>query len=154
MSSVTPVYRFPSLSEQGWVEDGLSILNNLFICYLLTDGGQSLVFGDNLTSLPVAYHLHINNPEAMAARVTSDLQSLLGRHFPQAEASARAVEITLKHYAILMSAVVITDKGEQLQLSKIMEISSENLRKVIDVSNYGEGERVLSDLAQQFRSQS
>lgn len=146
------MYNFAALSEQGWVEDGMSTLNNLFMCYLLTDGAQSLLFNNSLISLPTTYQRFINDPSAMASQVSSDLQLLLGRHFAQVDASARAVEVTTKHYAILMSAVVMTEKGERLQLSKIMEISGPELRKIINISNYGDGEQILSDLLDRLRS--
>lgn len=146
------MYNFAALSEQGWVEDSMSTLNNLFICYMLTDGGQSLVFENNLISLPKTYHKFINDPVGMAGQVSSDLQLLLGRHFSQVEATARAVEVNAKHYAILMSAVVLTEKGDRLQLSKIMEISGPELRKIINISNYGDGEQILSDLLDRLRS--
>ena len=146
------MYNFASLSEQGWVEDSLATLNHLFVCYMLTDGGQSLLFEGNLINLPGTYHKYINDPQGMAVQVGADLQLLLSRYFQQVDATARAVEITAKHYAVLMSAVVINEKGERFQLSKIMEISSSSLRKIIDVSNYGDGEQVLSDLINKLRN--
>ncbi|MDD2819179.1 MAG: hypothetical protein PHN51_10370 [Candidatus Nanopelagicales bacterium] len=141
------MYNFAALSDQGWVEDSQSTLSHLFMCYMLTDAAQSLLFQNNLISLPNTYHQFINDPAGMATQVATDLRRLLSRHFAQAEATARAVEITPRYYAVLMSAVVMTEKGEQLQLSKVMEIQGDDLRNIIDASNYGDGERILSDIA-------
>jgi hypothetical protein len=138
------MYKVAALSDQGWVDDDKSILNHLFTCYMLTDAAQSLIFEGNLISLPQTYYRFINEPERMANQVGEDLQSLLGKYFVDVQANALAKEITTKHYAIVLKAAVVTSRNERLELVKVMEIDSHNLRKIIDVNNFGDGEQYLN----------
>lgn len=139
-------YQIASISEQGWINDPSIILNYAFTCYMLTDAAQTLVYQNNLISLPYTYHLYINDPEQMAIAMQSDLTKLLQRYFQQVDVRTQAKEISGKHYAVLLSAAVMTEQNEKIELSKVMEIDSNNLRKIIEVNNYGDGQDLLGNL--------
>lgn len=140
------MYKVAAISDLGWVDDPSVILNQMFISYLLTDAAQSLLYQGELTSMSQTYYNHINDPTAMASQVTVDLQDLLSKYFTHVEVNCVAKEITRKYYALVMRASVITDKNERLELSKVMEIDSGNLRKIIEVNNYGDGLKLISEI--------
>ena len=135
------VYRVGSLSDKGWISDDKGTLSYVFSCYMLIDAAQSLLFDGNLISLPHTYYLHINNPDAMASAVVSDLSRLMGYYFPTVDVRARAKQISGSHYSIIMEVSVITETGERLQLARLMEIDNDNLRKIININNYGDYEQ-------------
>lgn len=133
------MYKIAAVSDLGWVEDSATTLNHLFSVYLLTDAAQSLLYQGSMISMSQTYYNHINDPVGMAAQVASDLQELMGKYFVQVEVQCKAREITSKYYAVVITATVMTEASERLELSKVMEIDSSNLRKIIDVNNYGDG---------------
>lgn len=137
------MYKIASLSEQGWVSDPRAILSYVITSYMLTDAAQTQVFTNNIKSLSQTYYLHINDPDAMASAMISDLTSSLSYYFANVEVNARAKEITSKYYSIVLQVSAITDEGERIDLAKTMEIDSGNLRKVININNFGQGQSAL-----------
>lgn len=132
------MHRVASLSDKGWISDDKGTLAYVFGCYMLTDSSQSLLYEGNLINLPQTYHLYINDPDGMAAGVVSDLTRLMGGYFPQVDVRARSKQISGTHYAVLMEVTVITESNERIQLAKLMEIDNDNLRKILNVNNYGD----------------
>lgn len=137
------MYRIASISDKGWIADDKNTMSYVFGCYMLTDAAQTLLYEDNLVSLPLTYHKFINDPEGMAAQVVSDLTKQMGAYFPQVDVRARAKQVSGSHYAVLMEVTVITESNERLQLAKLMEIDNDNLRKIINVNNYGDLESTM-----------
>ena len=135
-----------SLSEQGWITDSYKILNNIVSYYILTDAAQTLVFEGNLISLPETYYKYINQPVEMASAIKSDLDKMISRYFPIAEVNTEAKAMTDSQYAILLYAAAVTEDGTRIELSKVVEISTTGLRKIIEVNNYGDGVSYLQSL--------
>jgi hypothetical protein len=140
------MFKIGSLSDQGWINDPLATLNYILVCYLLTDASQSLLFDGNVISLSNTYQQYINEPDKMATAVSADLNRLISRHFPQADILCRAKQISGAHYAILISASAITENNERIELARVMEISTANLRKIIQTNNYGDAQSVFTNL--------
>lgn len=139
------MFKMASLSEQGWVSDGKTILANVVSNYLLTDAAQSLLFSGSIISLPQTYYLHIHDPDAMASAVNSDLTRLLSYYFAQVDVSAIAKQLSGKQYAVALKVSVISDEGVRYDLARIMEIDSDSLRKIIELANYGDIGNVLNN---------
>ena len=137
----------PSLSEQGWISDSYKILNNTVSYYILTDAAQSLMFEGNLISLPETYYKYINQPVEMASAVKTDLEKMLSRYFSVAEVNTEAKALSDSKYAILLYAAAVTEDGTRIELSKVVEISTTGLRKIIEVNNYGDGISYLQKLS-------
>ena len=137
------MYSIASLSEQGWVSDPKNILNYVVTSYLLTDAAQTLTFQGNVKSLSETYYKFINDPQALAQAMVSDLTTLLNYYFANVDADATAKAINGKHYAVVLSVSVLTDKGERFDLARLMEIDTTSLRKVININNFGEGQSAL-----------
>lgn len=135
-----------SLSEQGWITDSYKILNNIVSCYILTDAGQTLMFNGNLTSLPETYYKYINEPVQMADAVKQDLDRLISRYFPIAEVETDTKQLSDSKYAILLHAAAVTEDGTRIDLSRVVEMSTSGLRKIIEVNNFGDGVSYLRDL--------
>lgn len=140
------MYKIGSLSDQGWIDDPRAILDYILICYLLSDVGQTLIFKGNIVSLPYTYHLYINEPEKMATAMNQDLVTMITREFPQADVKCAAKKIEGSQYAILVKAAAITAANERIELAKVMEISSDNLRKIIQTTNFGDAQTVFNNL--------
>lgn len=135
-----------SLSEQGWITDSYKILNNIVSYYILTDAAQTLMFNGNLTSLPETYYKYINDPVGMASAMKSDLDKLLSRYFSIAEVETDVKQLSDSKYGILLHAAAVTDDGTRIDLSKVVEISTSGLRKIIEVNNFGDGLSYLKNL--------
>lgn len=136
----------PSLTDQAWVNDGSKMLNHILSYYILTDNGQSIAFNTRLVSLPYTYFRYINDPEEMRSAVKLDLEKLLNAYFEGVEVSTETRELSPSRFGILMSATVTDNTGKRLSMSKISEMSNDGLRRVMDISNMGEGLRVLNSL--------
>ena len=135
-----------SISEQGWVTDSSKILNYAISYYILTDNAQSLVFQDNLINLPYTYFRYINQPEQMSNEIKSDLDKLLSRYFSIVEVETSVKKISESRYAILLYCTVVDSDNNRIELSKVVDINTSGLRKVIEVSNYGDGISALNSI--------
>ncbi len=136
----------PSLSDSGWIIDNSKVLNAVMSYYILTDSAQSLVFQDNLINLPITYYKNINDPDTMASEVKNDLDKLLSRFFPGVDVECVARKITDSRYGISLYAAVVDNENNRIELSKVIEINSDGLRKVIEVSNKGTADDLLLNL--------
>ncbi len=128
-----------SLSDLGWVDNSETLLSKLLGYYILTDSAQSVIFQNNLINLPQSYYEYINDPQGMATRIKTDLDTLLSRYFSLVEVETEAVAKTDSVYGILLYATVVDDKGIKVNLGKVAEISSTGVTKVININNYGDG---------------
>ena len=135
-----------SLSEQAWITDSAKILNNLMSYYILTDSSQSVMFQDKLINLPFTYYKFINDPVGMNAAVKTDLDTLLSRYFPVVDVTTEVKQLTNTRFGILLYASVIDEESNRIELAKVTEISTTGLRKVIDVSNNGDGRAYLGSM--------
>lgn len=141
MSSV-----IPSLSEQGWITDSVKILGSIISYYILTDAAQTVMFQDNLINLPETYYKYINDPLEMASAVKTDLDKLVSRYFPIADVEAEAKKLSESKYGILLYVSAVDENNQRIELSKVVQISTTGLRKIINMSNYGDGKSYLSSL--------
>lgn len=135
-----------SLSEQGWITDSAKVLNQIVSYYILTDAAQTVIFQGNLVNLPETYYKYINDPVEMASAVKADLDKLISRHFPVAEVNTEAKKLSDSKYAILLYAAALSEDNTRIELSRVVEISTTGLRKIIEVSNFGTGMSYLQSL--------
>lgn len=140
------MFKIGSLSDQGWISDPTATLNYILMCYLLTDAAQSLLFEGNVISLSNTYQQFINDPDKMATAVSADLNKLVTRYFPQADIQAQSKQISGSHYGIVLSVTAVTENNERISLARVMEISTNNLRKIIQTNNYGDAQSVFKNL--------
>lgn len=137
----------PSISEQGWLTDSSKILNYVISYYILTDNAQSLVFQGNLINLPYTYFQFINDPDQMSTGIKTDLDKLLSRYFEIVEVETSVKQLTESRYAILLYGAVIDNESNRIEISKVVDINTTGLRKVIDVNNYGDGLAMLNSFS-------
>lgn len=140
----------PSLSDNGWVTSSKDILAYSLAYYILSDAAQSIAFHGNIINLPETYFKHINNPEDMASAVKSDLEKLLGRYFVSADVITEVKEITAKSFAILIYASVIDSENIKYELTRVTEVNSSGIRKIIELNNYGDAKHYLNSLNANF----
>lgn len=136
----------PSLSEQGWITESKKILNNLVSYYILTDAAQSLAYQNNLINLPETYYKYINDPDGMASAVTRDLESLLSRYFQMVDVETEAKDLGDSRYAILIYASVVDDTNTKIELSRVTQIDSTGLRRIVEINNRGDARTLLVNL--------
>lgn len=131
------------LSEEGWISDPNKILDRVMSYYILTDSAQTLIFQGNLTNLPDTYHLFINDPTGMANQMQIDLERLVSRYFASADVTTEVKQVSGVNYAILFYVAAITEEGARIEFSKVVEMTNEGVKKVINVSNYGNAKGYL-----------
>lgn len=136
----------PSLTEEGWVTASKDILAYNLAHYILSDAAQSISFAGNIINLPETYYKHINSPLDMAGAIKTDLERLLGRYFVSTDVMTEVKEITAKNFAILIYAAVIDKENVKHELSRITEVNSSGIRKIVEINNYGDGLSYLNSL--------
>lgn len=136
----------PSLSEQGWITESKKILNNLVSYYILTDAAQSLAYQNNLINLPETYYKYINDPDGMASAVTRDLESLLSRYFQLVDVETETKDLGDSRYAILIYASVVDETNAKIELSRVTQIDSTGLRRIVEINNRGDARTLLVNL--------
>ena len=136
----------PSLSEIGWITESKKILNNLVSYYILTDAAQSLAYQGNLINLPETYYKYINDPDGMANAVSRDLESLLSRYFQMVDVETEAKDLGDSRYAVLIYASVVDDAGVRVELSRVTQIDSTGLRRIVEINNRGDARNLMTNL--------
>lgn len=136
----------PSLSENGWITESKKILNNLVSYYILTDAAQSLAYQGNLINLPETYYKYINDPDGMANAVSRDLESLLSRYFQMVDVETEAKDLGDSRYAVLIYASVVDDDGVRVELSRVTQIDSTGLRRIVEINNRGDARNLMANL--------
>jgi len=136
----------PSLSEQGWITESKKILNNLVSYYILTDAAQSLAYQNNLINLPETYYKYINDPDGMASAVARDLESLLSRYFQLVDVETETKDLGDSRYAILIYASVVDETNAKIELSRVTQIDSTGLRRIVEINNRGDARTLLVNL--------
>lgn len=136
----------PSLTEEGWVTSSKDILAYNLAHYILSDAAQSIAYSGNIINLPETYYKNINDPVGMASAVKADLERLLGRYFISTDVVTDIKEITSKTFAILIYASVIDSENIKHELTRVTEISSLGIRKIIEMNNYGDGMNFLNSI--------
>lgn len=136
----------PSLSENGWITESKKILNNLVSYYILTDAAQSLAYQGNLINLPETYYKYINDPDGMANAVSRDLESLLSRYFQMVDVETEAKDLGDSRYAVLIYASVVDDAGVRVELSRVTQIDSTGLRRIVEINNRGDARNLMANL--------
>lgn len=136
----------PSLTEEGWVTDSRKILDYLLAYYILSDTSQSISYQGNIINLPETYYRNINDPTGMMTGVRDDLDKLLSKYFTSVELTVEVKELTKSKYGILIYAAVIDENNNRTELTKITELSDSKSRKIINLSNYGDGISLLNSL--------
>lgn len=135
-----------SLSQSAYVTSSVDILSHLMSYYILSDAAQSIAFQDNIINLPETYYKNINNPEDMRAGIKDDLDKILSRYFVNVDVETRTKELSVKKYAILLHVAVIDSDNIKTELTKVTEINSAGLRKILAMNNLGEGLSYLASI--------
>ena len=136
----------PSLSEMAYVTSSSDILSHLISYYILSDAAQSITFQDNIINLPETYYKNINDPDGMMSGIKNDLDKLLSRYFVNVDVITQVKELSSKKYAILLYVAVIDEESIKTELTKIAEINSSGLRKILAMNNFGDGASYLNSI--------
>ena len=139
-------FKIGSLSDKGWVSEPQAILSYLMACYIQSDIAQTLFFHGNITSLPNTYRQFINDPEKMATAMQSDINNLLSRYFSQVQVQTQAKQTSGSHYAVILYASVLTEDNERVELGRVVEMDTSELRRIIEVNNYGDAKNAFNQL--------
>lgn len=136
----------PSLSELAYVTSSKDILSHLISYYILSDAAQSITFQDNIINLPETYYKNINDPDGMMSGVKDDLDKLLSRYFVNVDVITQVKELSSKKFAILLYVAVIDEESIKTELTKVAEINSAGLRKILAMNNFGDGAAYLNSI--------
>lgn len=135
-----------SLSEDGWVTDSKKILDYLLSYYILTDAAQTLIFRDNIISLPKTYYEYINDPIGLSTAIKVDLDKLLSYYFEHVEVTVEVKKITDNHFALLIYASVIDSDNIRYELGKVTEIGDSVSKRIINANNYGTAYQIFNSI--------
>ena len=87
-----PGVAIPSLSNDGWITDPIRALDRLMAYFFESDKSQTYIYGDNIASLAYIYAMKMGDGEAMASSIASELETLLRRHYKNAEVECKATK--------------------------------------------------------------
>lgn len=124
----------PTLSTFGWVNATAEKADKLFSHFFASDALQSHVYRGNITSLPNLIQQYGNDPNAITNKMRQELSIYLGRYFDSVdvEVNYEMVDeslIKLKVYARL------TEKGKEYSLGKLLEVSGNTIKQIINLNN-------------------
>lgn len=129
-----------TFSERGFVTSAESLLATLLGNYYLTEEQQSLIYRDDIISLPKTYYQHINDPKGFRRRVSMDLEILLRLYFEEidVDSEVRFDETKPSHANIAVFASVIDKYGKKISLGNVIRVDETGFREFIGINNYGD----------------
>lgn len=125
----------PTLSTQGWVTDSMSLLARILADYILTDAEQSLIYRDELCSLPKTWYENIRSGADFAEAMKLDLGKMLRRHFENYDISTEFSVGESNFVTVYIYISVIDTQGIKHSVGNIATVDEENLGKIIKIVN-------------------
>ena len=132
-----PGVAIPSLSNDGWITDPIRALDRLMAYFFESDKSQTYIYGDNIASLAYIYAMKMGDGEAMASSIASELETLLRRHYKNAEVECKATKnVDNDNFMELTLAVRVTDEdNNSYDLSKIIRGNKTKIVEIVDYLN-------------------
>lgn len=132
MSSTLPV-----LTTNAWVDDAYGIMEKLFVYFIASEGNQSTTFHGRVYSLK-SLLAESTNSSTLCNNIENALTTMFIPYFREVTVSATEENINSDGYTpINISITAVTDTGEQIELSKLIEKNNnviENYNELL--SNY------------------
>lgn len=115
----------PTLSSEGWVKDLSRKTDRAFAYAFLTDGLQSNIYRQAITSIQLLLQENLNDEVLLVQRVREKLYEYFNRLFDAADVSVRIEPYQGEASGILRLFVGVTveEDGENYQVSEILRFS-------------------------------
>lgn len=127
----------PTLSPAGWVTDIPTKADFIVSWFFETMKSQTYIYGSNLESIQYILQQNVNNVPKLCTEITTSLERLLGRYFDvvnvnvnsNADSDTSVVEVGININCI------ITHKGIQYSLGRLLEISNSTITNIFNTNN-------------------
>jgi len=128
---------FPSLSEDGWVNDSIKTADYLLSHFFISEDSQSYIYNDNISSLPWIILDCQGDINKLLNKTKIVLSDYFGKYFNNVEVEVLEIidkEKTSKGQISIY--VKFTDEQNiEYSLGKILEITNLTISKIIDINN-------------------
>ena len=128
---------YPSLTEDGWITNPISISNYILSDFFLSDNSQDYVFNGNIASMAWCIHEGQGDVQDTAELIKIQLRNCFSRYFQSVEVSASdSTDEADPSVGKINLVILFTDhSGKAYNLAKLLEISDMKVRKIINILN-------------------
>lgn len=118
----------PTLSPEGWLKDLVSAANKLMDYFLASEHSQSDQFKGHVTSFPYLVQQSGHDPNELESNVQIQLSTFLRRTFEEVnvQVDSNNLDSPDGRYNLTID-VMITDKGKQYSLGRLIEIGESKI---------------------------
>lgn len=129
----------PSLSSSGFIAQTAEKADRLLSYFFLTEGSQSELYRDKITSLPTLIQLYNDQTTVLAEETQQLLTQYFNRYFSDVTVNATAAipQTGEDHRTVLTIQVTFTDNGQVFDLAKAISIVDSKIEKITHLNNYG-----------------
>lgn len=130
---------FPSISEDGWVDDPLLAGDYLMSQFFVADYSQTQLYLDQVSSLPYIIQSTQGDTNKLISTIQTTLTKYLGRYFSDVYVESVLVPNPTGSSDIGFTIYVsyVGNDGVTYQLNNIIETLNSKISNVININNTG-----------------
>lgn len=130
---------YPSLSEDGWVNNSVKIADKLLSDFFISDFSQTYLYSGAVSSFPWIIQNKQGNITETAALVQSTLNVYFSRYFNNVvvESQDQTSADSPSKGQITLYVKFTDDDGIEYVVGKLLEIADMNITKIINLNNNG-----------------
>lgn len=130
---------YPSLSEDGWVNNSVKIADKLLSDFFISDFSQTYLYSGAVSSFPWIIQNKQGNITETAVLVQSTLNVYFSRYFNNVvvESQDQTSADSPSKGQITLYVKFTDDDGIEYVVGKLLEITDMNITKIINLNNNG-----------------
>jgi hypothetical protein len=130
---------YPSLSEDGWVNNSVKLADKLLSDFFISDFSQTYLYSGAVSSFPWIIQNKQGNIVETAALVQSTLNVYFSRYFNNVvvESQDQTSADSPSKGNITLYIKFTDDEGIEYVIGKLLEIADMNITKIINLNNNG-----------------
>lgn len=130
---------YPSLSEDGWVNNSVKLADKLLSDFFISDYSQTYLYSGAVSSFPWIIQNKQGNVTETAALVQSTLNVYFSRYFNNVvvESQDQTSADSPSKGQITLYVKFTDDDGIEYVVGKLLEIADMNITKIINLNNNG-----------------
>lgn len=127
---------FPSLGEDYWTDNSLSVIDYLYAHWMASDSAQTFFHRGSVASLPYLMYKHLPDIQAFKTGVENELISYFGKYFDDVEIRVEVglapEDVDTFKYSLVTSVVVTDSDGREFSVAKAMKLNDSKIVAVAD----------------------
>lgn len=132
-------YVFPSLSVQGWLQQTITVFDQMLGEFFLSEYSQTFCFTGSVSSFPWILQQYKGDLQAICNRTQEALGRYLGTQFNEvvAEVTYKSVPESINRYTLGLFIEITGTNGEKTNLSRLVNFDDTKVSSIMKTLTVG-----------------